>query len=121
LRSFYEMDAGPKPRSPDSDPKVRLFLQLAILSFWGPCAAADLYLLWRSFGREGAGAFVFWLLFRQSLVFLALWFTVSIVHGLTRGRRTAAEPSGRRARRRTERIRTAQAAGVALSRSNRGL
>jgi membrane protein implicated in regulation of membrane protease activity len=121
LRSLYEMARPPEAQPPGSDRRVRLFLQLAIISFWAPCAAADVYLLWRGFGREAVCYFVFWLLFRQALVFLTLWFTVSIVHGLMVGRRTPREPRRKRKRRREEALRTAETAGVTLSRAHRGL
>ena len=98
LRSFYEMERRPEKVDPHADRRVRLFLQLAVLVFWTPCLGVDALLLWRDRGGEGVNAFVFGLLFHQSLVFLALWFAVSLAHGLTTGRRTAAGPRPRRRR-----------------------
>ena len=117
MRSFYEMEAPPEKSDPGSDARVALFLQLAVLAFWAPCLGIDALLLWRDHGDEGL-RFVFWLLFQQSLVFLALWFTVSIAHGLMRGRRTR-EPT-RRERRRLRSKLQAVVAASSLSRYNRG-
>lgn len=111
MRSFYETEATPTPAG--SDRAVRLFLQLAVLAFWGPCTLVDLYILWRGWGSDGAAATVFWLLFRQALVFLALWFAVSLSHGLMLGRRHA-EP--RRKKRAPDEVK----AYVAPTRHNRG-
>ena len=95
MRTFYDTET-PLETDPGPDPRVTLFLQLAVLTFWTPCAAVDLYLLWRGWGGPGTTPFVFWLLFRQALVFLALWFTVALSHGLMVGRRTAAAPRRKR-------------------------
>jgi hypothetical protein len=117
LRSFYGMDAVAEKPDTGSERRVRLFLQLAVIVFWLPSAGMDLLLLWRDHTSEGVN-FAFWLLFRQSLVFLALWFTVSISHGLMRGRRTK-EPTRRQ--RRAARNRIAQVATFATpGRFNRG-
>ena len=115
MRTFYETEAKPD-RSADADPRVTLFLQLAVLAFWTPCAGIDLYLLWRGWGDAGAAPFVFWLLFRQALVFLALWFTVALTHGLMVGRRTPDEP---RRKRRPRKI-APNGGSLATSRHNRG-
>jgi hypothetical protein len=117
LRTFYETET-PLETSPVEDRRVTLFLQLAVLAFWTPCAGVDLYLLWRGWGQPGAGPFVFWLLFRQALVFLALWFTVALTHGLMVGRRTPAdEPRRRRPRRKVALLKRGS---IATSRYNRG-
>ncbi|WP_174300899.1 hypothetical protein [Caulobacter sp. S45] len=116
MRTFYEIETT-RGTPPGADPRVTLFLQLAVLAFWTPCGAIDLYLLWRSWGEAGAAPFVFWLLFRQALVFLALWFTVALSHGLMVGRRTPAEP---RRRRRPRKVGSGQAGSIATSRYNRG-
>jgi hypothetical protein len=122
MRSFYEMETPSAAPQPGSDRAVRLFLQLAVLAFWTPCAAIDLYLLWKGWGGASTGEFVFGVLFRQALVFLALWFTVSIAHGLMVGRRTPKEAKPRRRRRGADApVRTAQSAGVTLSRHTRGI
>ena len=117
MRSFYEMEAPPEKPGPGSDARVALFLQLAVLAFWTPSLGIDVLLLWRDHGDEGL-RFVFWLLFQQSLVFLALWFTVSIAHGMMRGRRTR-EPTRRERRRLRSKLQTVMAAAT-LSRYNRG-
>ncbi len=117
MRTFYEIEAGPETLQ-DADPRVALFLQLAVLAFWAPCAGVDLYLLWRGWGGPGTTPFVFWLLFRQALVFLALWFTVALTHGMMTGRRTPAGP--RRRRRRKEKASAATSGAIATSRYNRG-
>ncbi len=114
MHSFYDVEAASD--TPRSDRRVRLFLQLAVLAFWGPCTLLDAWLLWRSWGSDSAGGFVFWLLFRQALVFLALWFAVSLSHGLMLGRRHR-EPQRKRGRR--HRIDSVQAY-VAPTRHNRG-
>ena len=116
MRSFYEIEAEPEKPAPGQDGRVRLFLQLAVIVFWAPSAGIDLLLLWRDHS-DGELGFVFWLLFRQSLVFLTLWFTVSIIHGLARGRRSW-EPS--RAMLRRLRRKTASAAAVTPGRAYRG-
>ena len=116
MRSFYEHETPPTSAPPGTDARVRLFLQLAVLAFWTPCTLVDGYLIWRGLASPGSTTFVFWLLFRQALVFLALWFTVSFAHGLALGRRTPAEPSAiRRANRRPR-----DAGGVLLGRHNCG-
>ena len=116
MRTFYEIE--PARETPkDADPRIALFLQLAVLAFWTPCAAIDLYLLWRGWGEAGTAPFVFWLLFRQALVFLALWFTVALTHGMMRGRRTPAEPRRKRRARRTAAL---PGVSIATSRYNRG-
>ena len=96
MRSFYEMPTTQEPPHA-MDASVRLFLQLAVLAFWAPCAGVDLYLIWR--GGGAALTFVFWLLFKQALVFLALWFTVALTHGMASGRRGPGEPRRKRPRR----------------------
>jgi hypothetical protein len=118
LRAFYEIESPPEAPHSGSDRRVRLFLQLAVLVFWTPCAGVDLWLLWRNHETEGL-SFVFWLLFRQALVFLALWFTVSIAHGLLRGRRTR-EPKPRVRRRAARRASSGLTTVVAPARYNRG-
>ena len=115
MRHSYTIHAMPETAGAGADRRVKLFLQLAVLVFWGPCCVADIYLLWRDRGGDGGGAFVFELLFRQALVFLALWFTVAITHGLMRGRGTPAEP--RRRRRRSPDV---SAKSIAPIRYNRG-
>ena len=119
MRTFYEIKAAQETPA-DAGARVRLFLQLAVLAFWTPCAGVDLNLLWRGLGEAGTAEFVFWLLFRQALVFLALWFTVAVTHGLTVGRRRPADEP--RPRRRRLRRRTVAATGgtIATSRYNRG-
>jgi hypothetical protein len=77
----------------------------------------DLILLWRNHMANGL-SFVYWLLFRQALVFLALWFTVSASQGLIRGRRTR-EPTSRQ-RRATRRKLAPIVAAATPSRGNRG-
>ena len=92
MRSFYETQPAAVKGDPlAADRHVRRFLQLAILAFWTPCIGIDGLLLWRDGGVEGTSGFVFGLLFRQALVFLALWFAVSLAHGLATGRRGPAE------------------------------
>ena len=117
MRTFYETGTPLETPRGGPDPRVALFLQLAVLAFWTPCGTVDVYLLWRGWGHDGAGPFVFWLLFRQALVFLALWFTVALTHGLMVGRRTPAEP---RRRRRSRKAADAVNAAIATSRYNRG-
>ncbi len=116
MRTFYETET-PLETSPSSDLRVTLFLQLAVLAFWTPCAGVDLYLLWRGWGAPGTAPFVFWLLFRQALVFLALWFSAALSHGLMVGRRTAGEP---RRRRRMRKSPVVKGGSLATSRYNRG-
>ncbi len=116
MRSLYPVEVSLQKSDPHAERRVRLFLQLAVLVFWGPCSALDLMLLWRDRGGDGAYAFVFGLLFRQALVFLALWFTVSLAHGLMRGRGTPAEPRRRKRRRSSE----GQARSITPVRYNRG-
>ena len=117
MRTFYEIRTAVET-PPDADRRVRLFLQLAVLAFWTPCAGVDLCLLWRGWDEAGTADFVFWLLFRQALVFLALWFTVALTHGLTVGRRTpAGEPRGRRKPREAAPV---PGGAIATSRYNRG-
>ena len=116
MRTFYEIEAPPQaPAAPG--PRAALFLQLATLAFWAPSAGADLYLLWRGWGAAGTTSFVFWLLFRQALVFLALWFTASLTHGMAVGNRMPAEP---RRRRRSRKAAPVVEASLTTSRYNRG-
>ncbi len=117
MRSFYEIESSPETPPTGADPRVTLFLQLAVLAFWTPCAAIDLYLLWRGWGGAGTAAFVFWLLFRQALVFLALWFTVALSHGMMVGRRTPGEPRRKRSARKAL---VAKGPSLTTSRYNRG-
>ena len=101
MRSFYETPPSVVRRDPvAADRHVRRFLQLAILAFWTPCIGIDALVLWRDGRLEGTGGFVFDLLFRQSLVFLALWFAVSLAHGLAMGR--SGGPGSARRRRRSD-------------------
>jgi hypothetical protein len=117
LRAFYEMGHPPESPQAGSDARVRRFLQLSVIAFWVPSAGYDLLLLWREQSAQEFD-FVFWLLFREAIVFLALWFTVSIAHGLMRGRRTR-EPTRRQ--RRVARSKLAPFASVgAPSRYTRG-
>ena len=117
MRTFYETETTPDTQAAEN-PRTALFLQLAVLAFWTPCAGIDLYLLWRGWGETGTAPFVFWLLFRQALVFLALWFTVALTHGLMVGRRTPADEPRRKRRRRKEPA--AKRGSIATSRYNRG-
>ena len=122
MRTFYEIGT-PEQTPPDAELRVKLFLQLAVLAFWTPCAGVDLCLLWRGLGEPGTAPFVFWLLFRQALVFLALWFTVAVTHGLMVGRRRpAGEPRPKRGRRKRRLCKAAAAprGSIATSRYNRG-
>ena len=98
MRAFYDELVARKELSPNSDRAVRIFMLVALYGFWGPSVLVDAVLLWRNWGSAGGGAFVFWLLLRQAVVFLALWFTVAIAHGLLVGRRTAPEPKPKRVR-----------------------
>jgi hypothetical protein len=118
VRAFYEMESPPENPAPGADGRVRLFLQLAVLVFWAPCAGVDLILLWRNHAASGL-SFVFWLLFRQALVFLALWFTVSVAQGLIRGPRTR-EPTAKVRRRAARRASSGLSAVTAPGRYNRG-
>ena len=85
----------------------------------GPCSIVDLFLLWR--GGTGTGGFVFGLLFRQALVFLALWFAVAASHGLMRGERRALDaPTKRQLRLFRRRTASDGKSFTAPSRGNRG-
>lgn len=116
MRTFYEIETAPETAR-DTGPRSALFLQLSVLAFWTPCAGVDLCLLWRGWGAPGAASFVFWLLFRQALVFLALWFTVSLTHGMMVGRRAPAEARRRRTRRKAVVV---KGGSLTTSRYNRG-
>ncbi len=101
MHAFYETQPTAVKGDPlATDRHVRRFLQLAILAFWTPCIGIDGFLLWRDAGLDGTSGFVFGLLFRQALVFLALWFAVSLAHGLATGRRGPADLRPRRRARR---------------------
>ena len=98
MRTFYDELVSRKELAPNADRTVRIFILVAIYGFWGPSILVDAALLWRNWGSGDGRTFVFWLLFRQALVFLALWFTVALAHGLLVGRRTPAEPKKKRTR-----------------------
>src|SRR5579875_938889 len=84
VRALPEI-TDPKAGSRRGTPFDQRAMQLVTLCFWGPCCAADLWLLSR--GGAGQGGFVFWLLFREALVFLALWFAAAATRGLMLGNR----------------------------------
>jgi hypothetical protein len=72
-------------------------VRLGTLAYWVPAVGIDLMTLSRAhFSPESMG-FVFWLMFRQSVVFLALWFTFGIVQALLFGS-ARREPHGRKRR-----------------------
>ena len=98
MRTFYDELVARKELPSNSDRAIRIFMLVALYGFWGPSLLVDAALLWRNWGSDGGGAFVFWLLFRQAMVFLALWFTVAVAHGLLVGRRTPPEPKPKRPR-----------------------
>ncbi len=118
MRNFYEM-----PERSQGAEKVapvqyeRRTLQVVTLAFWAPCCVADLWLM-----REGPGmaGFVFWLLFREAVVFLALWFAAAAAHGLMRGSRAPKEPPAAQRRKLRARLADGFRGYVAPTRGNRG-
>jgi hypothetical protein len=61
-------------------------VRLATLAYWTPALAIDAIMLWRGgLGGETAMA-VFWALFRETVLFLAVWFTLGLVQALLFGR-----------------------------------
>lgn len=70
---------------------MRRVIRLATLAYWAPALIIDALLLWHA-GLDGAPA-VFATLFRETVLFLAVWFTLGLVQALLFGRnRRGAEP-----------------------------
>ena len=68
--------------------RMAYLVRLGTLGFWVPAIGIDLVALRHGgFAPEIMG-FVFWLLFREAVVFLALWFTFGLVQALMFGWRS---------------------------------
>ena len=78
---------------------VRSLLQLATLAFWLPCATIDAYYLWMGRGDVRTYGYVFKDLFREAIVFLALWLVIGAVQGLLFSRSTTSDSGRGRSRR----------------------
>ena len=96
----------------------RHVLRVCTLGFWVPCCLADLWLLHG--GGAGAAGLVFWLLFREAVVFLALWGGTAAAHGLMRGSRAPKGPDARHRRKLRALMETGPKGYVAPTRGNRG-
>jgi hypothetical protein len=119
VRNFYAMpDRLAGADQPVPHAYERRTLQVVTLAYWAPSCIADLCLLWR--GGLAAGGFVFGLLFREALVFLALWFVSAAAQGLMRGSRAPKEPGARQLAKLRARLTQSVKDYVAPTRGNRG-
>lgn len=74
--------------------RMPYLVRLGTLAFWAPSLTIDLVLLRQGQFSPESMTLVFWLLFREAVVFLALWFGAGLIQALLFGR------TERRARRR---------------------
>jgi hypothetical protein len=119
LRNFYAMpDPAARAGKLPSPAHERRVLQIVTLAFWTPCCVADLWLMYQ--GGGGAAGFVFWLLFREAVVFLAFWFAAAAAGGMLRGSRAPKGPDARTRRKLRSRLAAGFKGYVAPSRGNRG-
>lgn len=90
MRQGHDFD---RPRGRDLGRVIlRRFVQTAILAYWLPCFSVDFYVLW-SWGHDAQSlSFVFWALFREALVFLALWVLVAGAQAMVFGGRRERAP-----------------------------
>ena len=76
-----------KAQAPESGPKrIAYLVRLGTLAYWVPAIGIDLMVLLRSHFSTEAMSFVFWLMFREAIVFLTLWFGFGAVQALLFGR-----------------------------------